>query len=251
MKNKNTPDITVIIAAAGSGTRLGGVSKPLMKLCGRQVLLYSIDTFMKNPRVERIVISAKKEEVGIIKDIIARENYIKETIVVEGGSTRQESVKLAFSAAFKRRRKTKFVAIHDAARPLISDEEFEHACATAEKFGNAVCAAKAKDTFKIGDKNRIITGHVERENLWHIQTPQIFDTDMFHTSLALAEKNLLEATDESGLVTEAGFVVKLSECGHDNIKITYPEDIFIAEAILAKRKYMKELEKKHRPEEKI
>ncbi len=251
MKNNNTPDITVIIAAAGSGTRMGGVSKPLMKLCGRQVLLYSLDTFMKSSRVARVVISAKKEEVGIIKDIVARENYMKETIVVEGGNSRQDSVRLAFSAAFRRRKKTKFVAIHDAARPLISDDEFERACTTAEKYGNAVCAAKAKDTFKIGDKNRVITDHVERENLWHIQTPQIFDTDMFHTSLALAEKNMTEATDESGLVTEAGFVVKLSECGHDNIKITFPEDIFVAEAILAKRKFMKEIEKMHRSEENI
>ena len=76
--------------------------------------------------------------------------------------------------------------------------------------------------------------------MWHIQTPQIFDTDMFHTSLALAEKNGTQATDESSLVSEAGFLVKLCECGHDNIKLTYPEDAVIAEAIISARKTKKE-----------
>lgn len=238
MANKAIRPVTVMIAAAGSGTRMGGISKPLMKLAGRHAILYSLDTFMQSEYVERIVISARREELHLIKEIVSRENYMKEIIVAEGGSTRQESVKRAFSAAFSGRPKTKFVAVHDGARPLVTAEEIQRAFRTAEQYGNAVCAARAKDTFKTTDKNCVVTGHVERENLWHIQTPQVFDTDMFHTAIALAEKNGLEATDESGLVTEAGFIVKLVECGHDNIKLTYPEDVFIAEAILQKRRFL-------------
>lgn len=238
MNKKNLAPAVAIIAAAGSGTRMGGVSKPLMKLDGKPTFLYSVELFIKSPYIEKICISAKKEDIPLLREIVARENYPKEVIVAEGGKTRQESVKRAFSAAFSGKAKTKFVAIHDAARPLLTPDELKKAFETAEKYGNAVCAARAKDTFKRTDKNAVVKEHVERDELWHIQTPQIFDTDMFHTALALAEKNGTEFTDESGLVADAGFIVKLVECGHDNIKLTYPEDVFIAEAILAKRKFV-------------
>lgn len=238
MSKKQPAPATAIIAAAGSGTRMGGVSKPLMKLDGKPAFLYSVELFINSDYIEKICISAKKEDIPLIREIVARQNYPKEIIVVEGGKTRQESVKRAFSAAFSGKKKTKFVAIHDAARPLLTPDELLRAFESAEKYGNAVCAARAKDTFKRTDKNAVVRQAVDRDQLWHIQTPQIFDTDMFHTALALAEKNGTEFTDESGLVADAGFVVKLVECGHDNIKLTYPEDIFIAEAILAKRKFI-------------
>ena len=228
---------TVLIAAAGSGTRMGGVSKPLMKINGREALLYSLDLFDGSSFVERMVISTRKEDIETIENLVKAQGYTKEIIVTEGGSTRQESVSLAFKAGFEKRKKTHFVAVHDAARPLLTKEELKNVFELASKYGNAVCAAKAKDTFKTTDKNNVISGHVERENLWHIQTPQVFDTDMFHTALALAQRDGFEATDESGLVSNAGFLVKLSECGHDNIKLTYPEDAYIAEAIIEKRKH--------------
>jgi 2-C-methyl-D-erythritol 4-phosphate cytidylyltransferase len=240
---KRLKTATVILAAAGSGTRMGGVSKPLMKISGKEAILYSLDLFDECSYVERIVISTRKEDIETIEKLVKAQNYKKEIIVTEGGSTRQESVKLAFRAGFDGRKKTHFVAVHDAARPLITKEELMAAFSLAEKYGSAVCAAKAKDTFKTTDRNCVVTGHVERENLWHIQTPQIFDTDMFHTALALAERDKTEATDESGLVSEAGFIVKLSECGHDNIKLTYPEDAYIAEAILEKRKRLAKKDK--------
>lgn len=239
----NTRPVTVIIAAAGSGERMGGISKPLMKICGRHMILYSLDMFMSCDFVERVIISAKREEMLLIRELAGRENYMKEILVTEGGKSRQESVTKAFAAGFKGKKKTKFVAVHDAARPLITKEEFTRAFHAAEMYGNAVCAARAKDTFKITDKNNLVTGTVERENLWHIQTPQIFDADMFHTAEALARKTGLEETDESGLVTSAGFLVKLVECGHDNIKITYPEDVLIAEAIIEKRRIADEHER--------
>ena len=107
MAKNNIRPATVIIAAAGSGTRMGGVSKPLLKLSGRHAILYSLDTFMKSEYVERVVISARHEEMHLLKEIVSRENYPKEIIVAEGGKTRQESVERAFSAAFSERKKTK------------------------------------------------------------------------------------------------------------------------------------------------
>ena len=235
MKQYEPRPVTVLLAAAGSGVRMGEISKPMMKLCGRQTILYSLDMFMSCDCVERVVISTRREELYRMQELCARENYPREILVTSGGATRQESVTLAFKAAFDKREKTRFTAVHDAARPLITREEFLHAYEMARQYGNSVCAAKAKDTFKISDDKNLIRESVERDRLWHIQTPQIFDTDMLHTALALAQQNQLEGTDESSLVTAAGFLVKLAETSHSNLKLTYPEDVAVAEAILAQR----------------
>ena len=100
--------------------------------------------------------------------IVDKEKYQKEIIFAHGGDTRQHSVLNAFKAAFSGRKKTGLVAIHDAARPLVTQEYFENALALAEKYGNAVCAARARDTFKRSDSKDLIKEAVDRENLWQI-----------------------------------------------------------------------------------
>lgn len=215
---------------------MGGVSKPLIKIGGREALLYSLDLFCSFDEVNSVVISVKAEDEEAFRALVGKENYSKPIIFAHGGDTRQQSVLNAFKAGFSGKNKTRFVAIHDAARPLVTREYFKNALDTASKYGNAVCACRARDTFKRTDNKNLITESVDRENLWQIQTPQVFDTDMFHTALALAEKNGTDATDESSLVKEAGFLVKLCECGADNLKLTYPEDAAIAQAIIQLRK---------------
>ena len=237
---KTNQFVTVIVAAAGGGTRMGGVCKPLIKIDGREALLYSLDLFCSFDRVKTVVISVRKEDEELFRALVEKENYPKEIIFAHGGDTRQQSVLNAFKAAFSGRKQTKFVAVHDAARPLLTKEYFENALDIASKYGNAVCACRARDTFKRSDKKDLICESVDRENLWQIQTPQIFDTDMFHTSLALAQKNGTDATDESSLVKDAGFLVKLCECGADNLKLTYPEDAAIAQAIMQLRREKEE-----------
>lgn len=242
MRKHEQRPVTVIIAAAGGGRRMGSVYKPLLKLNGRQTLLYSLDMFMACDCVERVVVSARREELFLVRELIARENYPREVLVVPGGSSRQESVTLAFKAAFENRPKTKFTAVHDAARPLITKEEFLRAYETAEKYGNAVCASRVCDTIKRTNADCLITESVDRENLWRVATPQILDSDMLHTAMALARRDGTEYTDESGMVTAAGFLVKLSEGSAANIKLTYPEDVAIAEAILTLRRKAEEKE---------
>lgn len=234
MKYQPKP-LTVLLAAAGGGSRMGGVYKPLLKLNGRQAVLYSLDAFMQCDFVERVVISARREELYMLREICARENYPKEILVTPGGTTRNESITLAFRAAFENRPKTKFTATHDAARPLITVEEITHAYELACRYGNAACAAKAKDTCILAEENGLIDTHIDRSRLWHIQTPQIFDTDMLEVALATAIKESIDATDETFLVRRAGFLVKLSETSHNNLKLTYPEDVAVAEAILSER----------------
>lgn len=228
--------VTVIIAAAGSGTRMGGVKKPLLSLCSRPVLLWSIDTFASCECVKKIVISAKDEDLAEIKALVDAENYSKSIAYTRGGDTRQESVLLAFETAEKMGADTDIIAIHDAARPLITKGDFERALALCATHSGSVCASRVRDTLKRTDADCRVTGTVDRNDLWQIQTPQIFDLAKFRKALEVAREDGIFETDDSGLMTHAGFDVVLCETSADNIKITYPEDIFIAEAIMAKRK---------------
>ncbi len=233
---KKQSSVTVIIPAAGSGARMGGVYKPLEILCGLEIICYSLRLFQNSKYVSNIVISAREDKVEEIKDLCVRQGFDKVSSVVCGGKTRQESVENAMKAAFPSVEKiTKFVCVHDAARPLLTELELESVLKKAFKYGSGVCACKVRDTVKRAGKNDVVSDNVDRENLWLIQTPQVFDTDIFHTALCFAKKNNSVFTDESSLVTDAGFKAFLCETSSANIKITYPEDVFLAEAIIAKR----------------
>ena len=234
-KKKNS--VTVIIPAAGSGARMGGVYKPLKKLCSVPVLCYSLDVFEKSEYVDKIIIAAREDMVSSVKDLCSSCGYKKVKSVIAGGADRQDSVKLAFKEAFKTKADvTKLVAIHDAARPLITLADVEKAFDMAYRFGSAVCASKVRDTVKRADVNDKVTESIDRSGLWLVQTPQVFDTDIYHTSLGIAEKNGTTATDDGTLVQNAGFLVLFSETSNTNIKVTYQEDMALAEAILNYRR---------------
>ena len=241
LKKYPTGEVTVIIAAGGSGTRMGGVSKPLMTLGERPVIEYSLDAFSSCECVGRIFISARKSDLPSYERIKKEGRFPKLCGVVEGGRTRSESVKNAFVEAM-RDGMTDFVAIHDAARPLITKEEIERAVKVAAVHGSGVCASRVRDTVKRATKGGKVTENVERDGLWLISTPQIFSSDHYHAALsaAIAEKKKegdspIDYTDDSTMFSDAGFEVMLSETSCDNIKITYPEDIFVALGIIAAR----------------
>ncbi len=234
-------EVTVIIAAGGSGSRMGGVSKPLIELCGKRVIDYSIEAFSACQAVGRIFISAKGDDLPIYNEIVKTGKYPKLKGVVKGGDTRSESVSNAFIHAMKDGQ-TDFVAIHDGARPLITTAEIDAAIKTAAKYGSGVCAVRVRDTVKRASKGLRVTDSVERDGLFLISTPQVFSTDIYHTALSIARKkaqddgkSVVDFTDDSSLVSEAGFEIMLSEASSQNIKITYPEDIAIANAILQSR----------------
>jgi len=226
--------VTVIIAAAGSGTRLGGISKPLMPILGKCAIEYSLEVFSNTENVTRIVISTKKEDIPKYREIVKKRGFSKVVGIIEGGSTRQESVAKAFRYAFGEMI-TEFVAIHDAARPLITQDAVQKAIADAKKYGAAVCAALCPDTVKRAGKSFFVTESVSREGLYLIQTPQIFSYEIYSASLAVAERDGFEATDDSSLVENALFKIKITETSRDNIKLTYPGDVLIAEAIMKSR----------------
>lgn len=232
LRTKGT--VTAIIAAGGSGTRLGGVSKPLIEICGKSVIEYSLEIFQSIESVTGIVISAKEADIPKYGEIIKRRNFDKIIGVVSGGDSRQESVTKAFEYAFDKN-VTEFVAIHDAARPLITKKEVENAIITAKKYGTAVCAALCPDTVKRASKSEFVTESVERDGLFLIQTPQIFSYEIYCASVAAAKRGGFEATDDSSLAENAGFKIKLCQTSRNNLKITYPDDVAFAEAIIRSR----------------
>ena len=233
-QNKNA-SFGVIIAAAGSGSRMGGVYKPLEKLCNRVMLLYSLDVFEKNDDVAFVVISAREDKIEEIESLCKIHNYKKVISVVKGGKTRQDSVENAFIQKFFEDENIKYVAVHDAARPMITQNIIENVFRDAEKYENAVCASKVRDTVKRTDEQDVITDSVERENLWLIQTPQVFLKENFVLALENAKKTGQNATDESTLLQQLGKKVKLCDTYAYNIKVTYPEDVFLAECIIKNR----------------
>lgn len=233
MKNKSY--IGVIIPAAGSGSRMGGVYKPLEKLCGKEMLLYSLETFEKCDEVAFVVVSAREDKIADVSMLCKLNGIKKVKSVIAGGKDRQDSVENAFNSPLFQDGSVTHVAIHDAARPLFDLKMAEKVFAQALEMGNAVCAARIRDTVKRSDENAVVADAVDRENLWLIQTPQVFEKNMYASALNKAKSDGFVATDDSSLVAADNKEVYLCDTPSYNIKITYPEDVFLAEAVLEKR----------------
>ena len=232
---KNHKSVGVIIAAAGSGSRMGGVYKPLEKLCGKEMILYSLDTFMNCDEVAFVVISARSDKMNEIENVCKNRGYSKPLVVVAGGKDRQDSVENAFFVSLFEDENITHVAIHDAARPLFDAYMAKKAFETAFEKGSAVCAGRVRDTVKRTDEECAVTEGVERDGLWLVQTPQIFVKTTYFQALRKAREDKISVTDDSSLVKHSGEPVYLCDTPSYNIKITYPEDVFLAEAIIEKR----------------
>ena len=227
--------IGVIIPAGGSGSRMGGVYKPLEMLCGKPMLCYSLETFENCDDVDFVVVSAKDDKISEIEKLCREYSFSKVKVVVKGGADRQKSVENAFRCGLFDDEKIGYVAIHDAARPMFDENMAEKVFAMAKKMGNAVCACKVRDTIKKTDDNNVVCGDVDRDSLWLIQTPQVFDKKLYEKALDYANEIGFVATDDSSLVKNLGEKVYLCETPSYNFKVTYPEDIFMAEAVLKHR----------------
>jgi 2-C-methyl-D-erythritol 4-phosphate cytidylyltransferase len=223
---------SAIITAAGSGTRMGGVSKQLLPLAGKPCILYSLLAFQNCDLIGEIIVTSKEEEISVIREICDEFQITKLKAVVAGGQTRQESVLNGFLAVS---RDSDFVAIHDAARPLIRSEQIQDLILTANRYGAACAASKVVDTVKRGNQDLMIECTIPREDLFAVQTPQIFRTDMYRVALALAKKQRISVTDDCALIENAGFPIKLCLLSDWNLKLTTPVDVKVVESILKER----------------
>ena len=224
---------SAVIVASGNSTRMGGVSKQLMLLDNIPVVARTIMAFDNCECIDEIIVVAKEEEFYLYQEFQKIYKFKKFTKLVSGGTTRQESVKNGFEEISK---DSKFVAIHDGARCLITPEQIEKICAAAYKCGGATAATRAVDSVKVSSgKNLYVESSANRNHIWLAQTPQVFRTDVYELALIKAKEDGLEVTDDNSLVENLGAKVKLVECGRNNLKITTPEDVPLALAIIKSR----------------
>jgi 2-C-methyl-D-erythritol 4-phosphate cytidylyltransferase len=222
-----------IIAAAGQSTRMGtDISKQLILLCGIPVLAHTLLAYEQARTIHEIVVVCRAEDVSAVHALAEEYGIRKLSAVVKGGQSRQESVRLGLAQVSK---KTKFVAIADGARCLITPQQIEQVCREAYKTKAASAATPVTDTVKRADKYRRIIETQDRENLWSAQTPQVFDYTLYHAAAYYALEKQFCATDDNSLVEFINHPVKLIDCGRENIKITTPVDLIFAEAILRNR----------------
>ena len=223
-----------IIVASGNSTRMGsGISKQFLLLDNIPVVARAIMAFDECEYINEIIVVAKEEDFYLYREFQKLYKFKKLVRLVSGGKTRQESARNGFAAISKG---TRFVAIHDGARCLITPAQIEAVCREAYKHDCATAATRAVDSIKISSgKNLYIDSSADRNHIWMAQTPQIFKTEIYELALKKAEADHLSVTDDNSLVENLGTPIKLVECGKNNIKITTPDDIPLALAILKSR----------------
>lgn len=223
---------SAIIVAAGNGTRMGKArnqTKQMTDLDGIPVVVRTIMQFESCDFIDEIVVVAREDELNNYAEFQDKYNYKKVAKVVKGGLTRQKSVLEGFKNI---NQQSGFVAIHDGARCLVTPNMISNVMHDAYIYGCATAAEKSKDTLKQSDKSGFIDNTIDRAYLWHAQTPQIFKTDIYRAAAYIADKNGFEVTDDCMLAENIGFKIKLVDCGYQNLKITTPDDFYIASAIL-------------------
>lgn len=213
------PFVSVIIAAAGSSSRMcSNVSKQLIDISGKSVIEYSLSAFSRSTQVDEIIITAKSDEIDVINRY--KERYPKLVAVVPGGKVRQESVSNALDALNE---KSEVVAIHDAARPLISTRDID-AIIEETIIHGAVCpVSKVVDTVKQAENN-IITNTLDRNALFLASTPQTFKTEIYKKAVASID-DMSKYTDDCSIVEAIGQKVHLYIMENDNTKITTQKDL--------------------------
>jgi 2-C-methyl-D-erythritol 4-phosphate cytidylyltransferase len=223
--------LSAIIVAAGSSTRVG-FDKLFARIAGRPVIQYSIEAFEQTPCVNEIIVVGREDLVGALSKLIAAAAITKVRAIVRGGERRQDSVAAGLKAISE---SSKFVAVHDAARPLITPDEIERVFSAAEKHGGAVLATPVTDTLKLASAEGIICGSIDRENVFAMQTPQIFARQLLVRAYERVISESRHITDEVTAVQMTGATVAIVSAQEPNMKVTFAADLPVAEFILRQR----------------
>ncbi len=229
--------VCVIIAAAGQGKRMGSsVNKVFLPLAGKSVLAYSVLAASAARGVTHIVVTAAPEETATVSRLLAELALPVSWQVVAGGSERQYSIANALNVVPDN---TAMIIVHDGARPLAQTALFDQAVAAARQHQAAIAAVPVKDTIKAADDTGLVTGTPDRRTLWAVQTPQAFSAKVLRSAYQQAAQDGYLGTDDAALVERLGITVKLVPGSYENLKITTPEDLRLAEVLLAKEQEVK------------
>lgn len=225
--------VSVIIAAAGMSNRMGSrVNKQFIYIDNKPILAHTLEKFETCDYVDEIILVSKRDEIEYCKkNIVERYNFTKVKKIVEGGSTRQDSI---YNGILKLNKDSNIVLTHDGARPFIDHNEIKRGIRGVIRYGACVIGVPVKDTMKVVEEDgKDVVHHTPKRSLiWAAQTPQCFWTNVLKEGYQYAKEEGIIGTDDSSLVEKKGHRVKMIKGSYDNIKITTPEDLIIAESLL-------------------
>lgn len=226
---------TVLIPAAGMGRRMGGsTSKQFLELAGKPILAHTLSLFEHHPLVENIYLIVPEKDIAYCRrEIVERHGFRKVVRIVAGGLERQDSVRNGLQAVTEDGGvpPERPILIHDGARPLFDSSLLSHLIEIVDSKGACAVGVPVKDTIK-DVENRRITGSPDRRRLWQAQTPQGFQYHLLKKAFEQADKDGFFGTDDASLLEYAGYPVQMLEGNYRNIKVTTPEDLLIAAALL-------------------
>ncbi|MFH1752492.1 MAG: 2-C-methyl-D-erythritol 4-phosphate cytidylyltransferase [archaeon] len=228
----------VVIVAGGKGKRMkADKNKCFLDLMGKEVLAWTTEVFEKLNFIDGIVFSmGSEEEEREVMSLAKKHGFKKILKAVTGVPTRQAGVYAGIKALEEFKVKDEdVVLVHNGANPFIQEGEIEQLIKALDDFDGSVCAFPVKDTTRQVDENKVSLGVIDRSKLWLMQTPQCVRFGMAVKAFRKARADGFTGTDDVQLVERIGGKVKIVECSYENIKITTPEDLMLAEKILEKR----------------
>ncbi|QYA42298.1 2-C-methyl-D-erythritol 4-phosphate cytidylyltransferase [Macrococcoides bohemicum] len=218
----------VIIPAAGMGKRMqANQNKILLTINHKSILEHTVQVFQNDDNCRAIHLAAQRDEISTLQSMLT--NYSKIDVITEGGSERQYSIYNVLKAI----EPCEYVFVHDAARPFVTQDTLNKLYESVQQNHSVIAAVKVKDTIKRIENDQV-TETLKRDELWQIQTPQVFEYQLLIDAYNKAYADQFLGTDDASLVERIS-KVHIVESDYDNIKITTPEDMFFAEAILKKR----------------
>jgi 2-C-methyl-D-erythritol 4-phosphate cytidylyltransferase len=226
--NVNNEKVAAIIVAAGESKRMEGVDKVFARLGGEPLLLRTTRPFQACPLIHQIIVVVSGEKEEKCRHLVGGEEWEKVTDVCLGGRRRQDSV----LAGLKLVGECGWVVIHDGARPLVTADMIERGLEAARETGAAAAAIPVTDTIKVAGEGDMVLETPPRASLRAIQTPQVFRLDIIKDAYRHSDQDV---TDDASLVEMAGYKVKLFTGSYDNIKVTAPDDLAMAELLWRKR----------------
>jgi 2-C-methyl-D-erythritol 4-phosphate cytidylyltransferase len=220
--------IGAVIVGAGSSQRMGR-DKMFLSLAGEPLLTWSVDTCQKCQLVDQITVVLNVTKLELARKLAAERGWSKVVELCAGGRRRQDSVRQGLNEL----EDCDLVIIHDGARPFLTEDLIRDGLEAVQVTGAAVAAVPVKDTVKLGSSDMMVRSTLIREDLWAVQTPQLFRFDIISEAHEVIKDDV---TDDATMVENLGYRIKLYMGSYNNIKITTPEDLAVAEMIAGKRR---------------
>ena len=222
---RSVSKVGVVVVAAGKSTRMGGVDKTFAPILGIPLIAHTLHRFQLSPRVHQVVLVLAKDSLEQGRKLVQSGGYDKVTNVCAGGRRRQDSVRHGLDLLSA----CDWAIIHDGARPCFDDAMLKRGLEAASQVGSAVAGVPVKDTIKMVTQNQMVSETPDRSQIWAAQTPQVF---RYRTLMEAHKYSANDVTDDAAMVENLGHPIKMFLGADENIKVTTPADLIIAEAFL-------------------